>query len=119
MTEQSDVAIQTAPRADEHAVVVNIKLSDERSGSDGEQARLSMLVAAVAATLEAAEEYELGACQVKQGFGVLYCYGPDAATLYSLIEPLLTDFCPPSGSFAIVRHGGATDKLAARDRIDL
>jgi hypothetical protein len=118
MTEQSDVVVRAVPQADEHAVVVNIRLADG-AGSDPEQARLSMLATAVGATLEAAEGCELGACQVKQGFGVLYCYGPNAARLFDLIEPILREYRPPEGSFAIVRHGGATDTQAPRDRIEL
>jgi len=118
MTEESRMAIQVARPAEEQAVIVNLRLSDERMGTHGEQARLSMLASAVSATLESTHEYELGACQMAKGFGILYCYGPDAAYLFDLIEPLIREFCPRRDSFAIVRRGGATDKTADRDRID-
>lgn len=110
--------IDTAPPAEEQAVVVNIRLSNERHGTEHEQARLSMLVQAVKSILDAQPGSELGACQVTKGFGVLYCYGPDASRLYEMLEPILTDYDPGPGSFAIVRHGGATDTAARRDRID-
>lgn len=111
--------IDKAPPAEEQAVVVNIRLSNERQGTEHEQARLSMLAQAVKATLDAHPGCELGACQVTRGFGVLYCYGPDASLVYEVLEPLLVDYRPGPGSFAIVRHGGATDTTAPRDRIDL
>lgn len=44
------------------------------------------------------------------GEGGLFMYGPNADSLFSIIEPLLRDWKPLKGGYAIKRYGAPTDQ---------
>ena len=101
----------------EHAVVVSLRLANQ--GTHAERRRVEGLVSEIEAALSAVRGGEFGGTDSRGGYCMLYCYGDDAAEIYAVVEPVLQDFGPESGSWAIKRFGSATDLLAPRERVDL
>jgi len=62
---------------------------------------------------------ECGGTDTGRGYCVLYCYGDDADEVFEAIEPILYQFGPEPGSWAIKRYGSATDRSVPRERVDL
>lgn len=101
----------------EHAVVVSLRLGSASSDSDGQ--RLQQLAGRCQLALQRVDGGEFGGLDIRAGYCLLYCYGADAGDVYSAIEPLVADYGPEPGSWAIKRFGAATDLAAPRERVDL
>jgi len=104
--------------ADEHAVIVHLKLGDDRYGSGEERAAVRALKRTLAAAIDEAGAGGLDGDEFGGGEAVLYAYGPHAGELFAAMEPALRD----SGirpAYAIVRYGAATDLECREDIVHL
>src|SRR5437016_4105449 len=101
----------------QQAVIVHLRLSDDRSGSFEECEALLALQDQIAGAIDNAAAGEFDGDLFGEGECVLYMYGPDADRLFAAIEPLLK-FCPlASGGYAIKRYGEAVDSDAREVRV--
>jgi hypothetical protein len=48
---------------------------------------------------------------------VLYAYGPDADALWDVMEPIIADASPPSGSYAVKYYGDVGDPTTHHVRV--
>lgn len=104
--------------ADEHAVIVHLKLSDDRFGTEEERATVRVLEDALAAAIEKANAGEFDGHEFGGGEAVLYAYGPHAGDLFAAMEPALRD-SSIRPAHAIVRYGSAADQECREDTIHL
>jgi hypothetical protein len=104
--------------ADEHAVIVHLKLGDDRYGSEDERAAVRTLKQTLATAIDDADAGGFDGNEFGGGEAVLYAYGPHAGDLFTAMEPVLRDssFRP---AYAIVRYGTATDPQCREDVIHL
>ncbi|GAA4618494.1 hypothetical protein GCM10023195_83150 [Actinoallomurus liliacearum] len=104
--------------AEEHAVIVHLKLSDDGYGSEDERATTRALEKRLAAAIERASAGDLDGNEFGGGEAVLYAYGPHGGDLFTAMEPTLrgSGFRP---AYAIVRYGIATDQDCREDVIHL
>jgi hypothetical protein len=104
--------------ADEHAVIVHLKLGDDRFGSEDERAAVRTLKYALAAAIDRANAGEFDGDEFGGGEAVLYAYGPNAGDLFTAMEPALRD-SSLRPAYAIVRYGAAADQDCREDTIHL
>jgi hypothetical protein len=104
--------------ADEHAVIVHLKLGDDRFGSEGERAAVRALEKALTAAIDRANAGEFDGNEFGGGEAVLYAYGPHAGDLFTAMEPTLRD-SSIRPTYAIVRYGTAADQACREDVIHL
>ncbi|GLY75800.1 hypothetical protein [Actinoallomurus iriomotensis] len=102
----------------EHAVIVHLKLGDDRYGSEDERAAVYALQRTLAAAIEDADAGEFDGNEFGGGEAVLYAYGPHAGDLFTAMEPALRD-STIRPAYAIVRYGTATDPGSREDLIRL
>lgn len=102
----------------EHAVIVHFSLTGDEYGTEDEREALHRLTDSLEARIEANRAGEYDGDEFGGGEGVLYCYGPDADRLFSVIEADVRSF-PARPAFAILRYGPADDRAAQERRIDL
>jgi hypothetical protein len=96
------------------AVIVHLRLSDDRFGSREERDLLFDLGDLLNKVIEDAAVGEFDGDEFGQGECVLFMYGPDADRLYSVIEPVLKATPLAIGGYAIKQYGEADD-LNARE----
>ena len=104
--------------ADEHAVIVHLKLGDDRYGSEDERAAVRTLKQTLAAAIDDADAGELDGNEFGGGEAVLYAYGPHAGDLFTAMERALRD-SSIRPAYAIVRYGSAADPQCREDVIHL
>jgi hypothetical protein len=104
--------------ADEHAVIVHLKLGDDRYGSEDERTAVRTLQQTLATAINEAGAGEFDGNEFGGGEAVLYAYGPHAGDLFTAMEPALRD-SSIRPAYAIVRHGTATDLECREDVIHL
>ena len=104
--------------ADEHAVIVHLKLGDDHYGSEDERTAVRTLKYALAAAIDSANAGEFDGDEFGGGEAVLYAYGPNAGVLFTAMEPVLRD-SSIRPAYAIVRYGAAADQGCREDTIHL
>jgi hypothetical protein len=104
--------------ADEHAVIVHLKLGDDQYGSEDERSAVRTLKYALAAAIDSANAGEFDGDEFGGGEAVLYAYGPNAGVLFTAMEPALRD-SSIRPAYAIVRYGAAADQDCREDTIHL
>lgn len=95
----------SAPAAEEHAVILHYKLSDDTYGSVEERESVFELEERLGASIEAAEAGEFDGNEFGGGEAVLYMYGPDKDRLWRAIESAAREF-PLRPAYALLRAGG-------------
>jgi hypothetical protein len=99
------------------AVIVHLRLSDDRSGSFEEREGLFALQEQMAEAIKNAAAGEFDGDLWGEGECILYMYGPDADLLFAAIEPLLKS-CPlASCGYAVKRYGESADPDAREVRV--
>ena len=101
----------------EHAVIVHLPLDDSRFGSTERRDALNALEDELINAIELAEAGEFDGNEFGEGECVFYMYGPDADTLYMVIEVVLQEFPVARGGYAIKRYGPAEDPTAKEARV--
>lgn len=96
-----------------------ISLRLATASSEAADQRLQQLAGRCELALQRVEGGEFGGLDIRAGYCLLYLYGVDAGDVYSAIEPLIAEYGPEPGSWAIKRFGAATDLTARRERVDL
>jgi hypothetical protein len=90
---------------DQHAVIVHLKLAQGGFGSDSDRQKLFELEERVAAAVARSRSGEHDGNEIGGGEFIIYCYGPNADTLYQAIEPILRASTLSKGALVIVRYG--------------
>ncbi len=106
------------PTTDTQSVVVNLRLSDQRTGSRSERFRLALLEDQLQAVLAEQEEMFFAGHDIGEGYCALYCYGPDAAKLYAQISDTLAGYDAASGSYTELTYGSPVEPASPRQRIE-
>jgi hypothetical protein len=102
----------------EHAVIVQLKLSDEKFGASDERDAIHALTDRLAAAIEAALAGEFDGDEFGDGICTLYMYGPDADRLFAAVEPELRASPLSRGGHAVRRYGPATNRQAREVRVE-
>ena len=103
----------------EHAVIVHLRLDDNKFGTVQKRALLRGLQDELAEAIEEADAGEFDGDEFGQGECVVYMYGPDADLLYSTIESVLQRSSHAKGGLVVKRYGDASDPDAREMRIQL
>jgi hypothetical protein len=102
----------------DQAVITHLRLSDDEFGTKQEREAVFALEGRIA---DAAER--IGCYHDGNLFGggevELFTYGPDADALLAVIQDSLRGFEVRPGSYAIKRYGGAEDRDAREERVEL
>ena len=101
----------------EQAVIVHLRLSNDRFGSSGEREALFVLEGEMTKAIEQADAGEFDGDEFGEGECVLYMYGPKADRLFTAIEPALKSSPLASGGYAIKRYGDVSDLTAPQVRV--
>src|SRR5262245_28901929 len=81
---------------DEQAVLIYIPLRDS------DITKLQSLEEKLRIAIEKAHVGEVDGNEIGDGLYTIYTYGPDAQKIFKVAEPILKEFRPPSGSYALV-----------------
>jgi hypothetical protein len=106
-------------KSPEHAVLVYIKLSDDKMGSEKERNDCHALEDRMERSIKTKQAGELDGDEFGEGFCTLYLYGSDADALFNAVESDLMAASLLAGSYAIKRYGPATDPKAREIRVFL
>jgi len=87
------------------SVIVHIKLSGGEHGSEEERDSVHRMTDRLAEVIAIAKAGEFDGDEFGGGECTLYMYGPDANRIFSLIFPLLKDWEPLKGGYALKRYG--------------
>ena len=90
--------------AEQQALIVSIQLSCDL-GTKQECARVFELEDEIMRQVEESGTGEYDGNEIGGGYFTLYMYGSSAARLWDLCLPILKNFHPPAGSYAIKRYG--------------
>lgn len=101
----------------DHAVIVHLPLDDAQFGSTARRDALNALEDELINAIELAEAGEFDGNEFGEGECVFYMYGPDADTLYRVIEVVLQEFAAARGGYAIKRYGPADDPNSKEVRV--
>ena len=101
----------------EHAVLVHVRLSDEKFGAPNERTIIASLEERLEARVKAESAGDYDGHEIGMGYCTLFLYGPDADVLFSAIEPILREGALADGSYAIKRYGAAADPNAKETRV--
>ena len=103
----------------EHAVIVHLRLDDDRFGSVEKRESIFELQDALKDAIDEAEAGEFDGDEFGQGECILFMYGPNADVLFDTVKPLLVKSPHAKGGFVIKRYGAATDSKAREVKIEL
>jgi ABC-type transport system substrate-binding protein len=92
----------SAPK-EAQAVIIYLKLSDDRFGADGETFALYDVEDALEKAVKKAGE--LDGHEIGGGFFTIYVYGPDADAMLRAMVPVLAAHVAKSGSYVVERRG--------------
>ena len=112
--EVADDAAVVPVGADEHSVVVWVRLGDAEFANEREQTRLFELENRVMAAVDTAGCGTYETNDIDRGFFRMHLHGPDADRIVEVVRPVLTG-CPP-GSYLAARSGPMG---TSEERIDL
>jgi hypothetical protein len=101
----------------EHAVIVHLRLSDNKFGTPADRAAMHALRDAIAAAIDKAGAGEFDGDEFGGGECVLFMYGPDVDALFVCIEPVLKSSPTAAGGYAIKRYGEASDPRAREVKV--
>jgi hypothetical protein len=98
------LAGQPASAKDEQALIIQLKLSDDDFGAEGETYALYSVEDAVERAVRhrgMLDGHEIGA-----GYFTIYVYGPDADAMFKAVAPVLAKAHLRPGSYVLKRRGG-------------
>jgi hypothetical protein len=101
------------------AVVVHLRLSDQRVGSSAERFRLDMLEGALGTALAGRNDLVFTGRDIGEGYCSLFFYGHNAAHMYSEVLPLIQRFGPAPGSYVDLTEGLPITPNCRRERVEL
>ncbi|PBC60982.1 hypothetical protein BKI49_26775 [Streptomyces sp. Tue6028] len=101
----------------EHAVIARFRLGGDGFGESDQRALVFEAERSTGAAVEAARVGEVDGNEFGGGEVVIFAYGPDAESLYRLMEPGLRAL-PFRPAHVVLRHGEPADDVV-RQRIDL
>jgi hypothetical protein len=94
-----------AQGGEEQALIVWIRLGDDRSGTPKERENIFKLEGELRQAIEKSGAGEYDGNEIGGGFFTLYMYGSSASRLWETAAPVLKRFHSPTGSYAIKRYG--------------
>jgi hypothetical protein len=107
----------TAKKPPEQAVLVRLKLSDQRFGTTHEMDSIHALSAKLEEVIKTKHLGEFDGDEFGDGVCTLYMYGPDADALFAAVEPLLRSSPLAKGASATKRYGNVTDPNAKEVKV--
>jgi hypothetical protein len=113
----SDDSSEGALMADQ-AVLVYLKLSDDRFGTSEERDQIRELSDQLEKAIQDHGVGEFDGDEFGEGQCTLFMYGPDADALFETIEPMLRDSSLTANGHAVRRYGDANDHNSKETRID-
>ena len=110
-------AMQAQPP--EQAVLIHLRLSDGKFGTENEFDSIHALSAKLEATITANRLGVFDGDDFGEGDCTLFIYGPNADALFAAMEPILRASPLSKGAVAIKRYGKATDENAKEVKVAL
>ena len=107
-----------APRSNEQALLIHLKLSDGKFGTKSEIDALFALQHELEADIAKVKGGDFDGNEIGEGECVFFIYGPDADKLFSSVESRLKSSPLSKGGWAIKRYGRANDPKAKETRVD-
>jgi hypothetical protein len=104
-----------AEAEEEQALIVTIRLGSAMS-SDDEHRRIAAREDELSAAIQKSGVGEFDGDEFGENVCTIYSYGESAERLFAVALPILKKFRPPTGSYAIKRHGKPGSK---QDRVDI
>ena len=101
---------------EEQAVILKLKLTSGQMGSNDERERIHVLEDHLADSIKRSSAGEFDGDEYGDGYCTIYMYGPSAEALFRAIQPVLTGYPAPAGSYALKRYGKPGSR---QDRIPL
>jgi hypothetical protein len=106
----------TAAAAEEHAVILKLKLVSGPMGNEEQLKRITELEDQLANAIKQSSSGDFDGDEYGEGFCTIYMYGPSAERLFASVQPTLKGFRAARGSYVILRYGKPGSK---QDRIKL
>jgi hypothetical protein len=103
----------------DHAVIVYLRLTDDRFGAEAERDAFFALEDLLVDAIDGAGLGEFDGNEFGGGECKLYIYGYDADRMFNAISPILQSTRLARGGHAIKRYGAASDPLAMEIKIPL
>ena len=103
----------------EQALIVNIRMTEARFGSERERVAIAALADDLERVIPEKQVGEFDGDEFGDGRCILYMYGPDADRLFEAVEPVLRAAAVARDGFAIKRYGEASNKNAVEVRVNL
>ena len=92
--------------ANEEALLIRIRLSDDDLGSAEDDGRMYALENAVESALAEKQAGHFDGHEFGGGWATVFCYGESATQLFEAAVPALLQAALRSGSCAVKRYGG-------------
>lgn len=102
--------------AQQHAVLIYVKLSNDRFREKAEGQRCVEVEDRLAAAIESAKAGEFDGDEFGEGYCTIYTYSPDADRLFAAMDNVLRSWPAPAGSYVVKRYG---EPGAREERIEL
>lgn len=117
--QQAAVPRAQSGNAPDQGVLVHLRLSDSKFGSEADLAAIHRLEYELQTAIDRARVGEFDGNEIGEGKCVLYMYGPDADKLFTAIESVLRTSAIAKAGWVIRRYGTADDPDAREVRLDL
>jgi hypothetical protein len=97
----------------EHAVIINVPLSDADLGTPGDDAVIESIDAEIRSFLSTSTAGEWDGHEFGGGWARIFCYGDNADVLFDALLDVLLAMTLPARTFAVKRYGspGAREDL--------
>lgn len=103
-----------APQSKDEWIAVYLKLSNDNYGTDTERASIHEFTSILDKVIKESGQGFFDGDEFGEGEASLYMYGPNADKLFKVVEPLLRNWEPLKGGYAIKRYGAPVDQ---RERV--
>ncbi len=90
----------------QQAVLVRIRLSDNRCGDTRDEWSMAVLDEKLRAAVQASGAGEVDGHEWGGGYFTSYLYGPDADRLFEAVSLAVLQYPAPAGSYVVKRYGG-------------
>ena len=102
-----DVPVKPHREAEEHAVLIRVKLSDEGFGTPAERQVLHGIADKLERAVKSSKAGEYDGDELGRGHCTLFLYGRDADKLFDVVAPILRTHAATQHAVVTKRYGAA------------
>lgn len=115
----SAASTEDVPAAGDQAVLVHLRLSNDKFGTADEVTDCQALEEQLEQEIARVGVGEMDGNEIGEGECVLFMYGPNADKLFTAIEQLVKSSSFAKGAWALKRYGSPEDPHAREVRVEL